>query len=106
MQQYPLELNEGEDKTFEFTLSQPTGGLLPLTGLTFKAQVRDSSNQLVLSLTPEVIDAPNGKLHLKAIGSESIGKTGRHTWDLRISGSFGDSYLTPSPFVIRRTVTR
>lgn len=100
---YPVEVNEGEDRTFELTLTDVNGDVYDLSGCTLASEVRNSNDELVLAMVPTI--AGIGVVHLKVEAASSIGKAGTYLWDLKIVSSVGIDYLDASRFRIRKSVT-
>ena len=107
-QLYPLEINEGEDKTFKVELLRDQAGsytIYNLTDCVCKSEVRDDSDQLVLQMQTRVDNPVSGVIYLTAVSADSIGKSGDYYWDIKIESPVGIDYLEASRFKIDKTVT-
>lgn len=102
---YPLEVNEGEDKTFQIDLSRLDLSEYDLTGCTITAEIRDVLHQLVLKMTPAIVTPATGLFNLSVARADTIGKAGRYLWDLRIQSPLGNDYLEGGTFKIWRSAT-
>ncbi len=86
---YPIELVRGDDYDLELTFKTPTGAVIPLTGRTYRAQVRrlPTDDELLATFTVDTARLADGVVVLRLPKTVTATLPRTAVWDCEETGT-------------------